>query len=200
MGFDPFSTTIDMNIIWAKLLGLPIELFNEVTIQRITERMGSFLFWDGGRLGQMDKRMERVPVDVNFGNGLLEELEIKWGQYSILISIDYWEIPFRCFLCHETRHLCRECGKRFSDGKDFESSSPVVAIGKMHDPVIPGLQPKISYKSPNTYLCPSSLLSVNDLELLAIRLGTGKGLDLSYLNVKVLTLPMRGISPEKNNL
>lgn len=105
VGFDPFTETSRRNLVWEKLPGLPLELWNEAIIRDIANHIGKIYFWDWGSFGQLHKRMAWVLVQMEFGRGLLADLEIRWGTSTINISIDYREIPFHCLICHETGRL-----------------------------------------------------------------------------------------------
>jgi len=43
-GFDPFAKTPCRHYIWAKLLGIPLELWNEEAIKEIANRISSYYY------------------------------------------------------------------------------------------------------------------------------------------------------------
>lgn len=88
-GFNPQLTSPWCKIVWAKLLGLPLELWNHSTIIDIANSIGIFYFWDEGCLVQMDKKIAWVLVEVDFGGELLSTLDLSWESYSLSLSIDY---------------------------------------------------------------------------------------------------------------
>ena len=107
-GFDPIWDISCQNLVWDKLLRLPLELWNEVAIRDIGNRIGTWGFF-----GQLDKRLAWVLVEMDFGRGILANLEVRWSTSSFNISIDYWGIPFHCVIFHEIRHLKNVCPQRF---------------------------------------------------------------------------------------
>jgi len=55
--------------------------------------------------------MAWVLLEVDFSEGLLEELELRRGTSAIRLNVDLWGVPF-CYLeCHETGHLISACPK-----------------------------------------------------------------------------------------
>lgn len=82
------------NIVWAKLLGLPLELWNRSTIIDTANSIGNFYFWDEGCIGQMDKKISCVLVEVDFGGGLLSNVELTWDSFSLSLCTDYWGISY----------------------------------------------------------------------------------------------------------
>ena len=50
--------------------------------------------------------------EVDIRDGLLEEIKLVSLDSSWDKKIDYWNVPFRYFLCHELNHVqvhCKQC-------------------------------------------------------------------------------------------
>lgn len=77
VGFDPFSKVPRRNLVWAKLPGLPLELWNIYAMTEIANRIWKFYYWEEGILSQFDKHMVLVLVEVEMGRGLNVELDIR---------------------------------------------------------------------------------------------------------------------------
>jgi hypothetical protein len=58
-------------------------------------------------------------VEMKFGDGLPEGIDIKIGCCSYRQGLDYVKIPFRCTICHLYGHLCRGCPKKNTPHEEF---------------------------------------------------------------------------------
>ena len=86
--FDPLER-LGRQYIWAKLQGLPLELWNEEVIKEITNKIGNYYYLDVASFKHLDKRMAWVLIEVELGRGLTTELEIHWSNFSFTLAIDY---------------------------------------------------------------------------------------------------------------
>ena len=73
-----------------------------------------------------DKQMARILVELDVSKVLLANIDIVCGDLIINQRLDYLHMPFRCNLCHDTRHLRRNCslllhGKSVSQGFNQDS-------------------------------------------------------------------------------
>jgi hypothetical protein len=50
-----------------------------------------------------------LQVEVDFREGLQDEIELVWQGFTWIQRIDYWKVPFRCYGCHEVGHLQAQC-------------------------------------------------------------------------------------------
>jgi hypothetical protein len=91
--------------LWVLLPGLPLQLWNTKALEAIGNTLGHFIKVDEEAIQSLDKRMEKVLVEVDIHAGLLETLEIEWRGHLLVQRLDYLGIPFRCSLCRRTRHL-----------------------------------------------------------------------------------------------
>lgn len=64
--------------------------------------------------GEKDKQITWILIENPYKGGYPDHLEIAWGSSNIHQRLDFWGIPFRCFGCHKTGHLIKNCSHRFS--------------------------------------------------------------------------------------
>ena len=70
---------------------------------------------------RLKQKMSRMLVGLDPNGGLLKELEIIWKGGSLIQSLDYWCISFKCTKCRETSHERYFCKKLpFGSQKDAE--------------------------------------------------------------------------------
>jgi hypothetical protein len=74
-------------------------------------------------------------VEMDVHGGLPELLEIDWRGRRIVQRLDYLKIPFRCSICHNTRHLRSTCMGR---GEDEVSEDTTLHrdLGDLEDEVV----------------------------------------------------------------
>jgi len=51
------------------------------------------------------RKVERILVNLNFIEGIGEEVDFRWGSYTHTQSLEYENVPFRCKICHQYGHL-----------------------------------------------------------------------------------------------
>ena len=55
------------------------------------------------------RKVARILVNLNVREGLGEEMDLTWGDYTYAQKLDYENIPFRCRRCHQYGHLIKNC-------------------------------------------------------------------------------------------
>jgi hypothetical protein len=65
--------------------------------------------------------LEKVLVEIDIHDGLLETLDIVWRGHTIRQYLDYLGIPFRCTICKRTGHLINVCTGRLDEELSEES-------------------------------------------------------------------------------
>lgn len=83
------------------LPGLHIFLWNEPFLRKVDESKGRVVAFGKGLLDSNDKRVEKVLLELDLHEGLLEDLEIEWNGHIFYKILDYLKFPFRCIVCHE---------------------------------------------------------------------------------------------------
>lgn len=59
-----------------------------MVVKEITNRIRRYYFCDGDNLRQLDKRLAWVIVELDLGGGMLEDLVVNWGNFSVKLIID----------------------------------------------------------------------------------------------------------------
>ena len=67
-----------------------------------------FSIWKEKCFG-VEKRVDRILMEIDMSKGLLENMGIDWWGHSFSQPMDYTRLPFRCNHCHSNGHLVKEC-------------------------------------------------------------------------------------------
>lgn len=109
--FHPTDNAPKSQMLWVKLMGLPMQFWSLAVLQTIGNSIGVCRYADPKCNGIFDKRDAWILVEVPFVGGLPTEVDLEWEGKTICQRLDYWNIPFRCHLCHEMEHLMRTCSR-----------------------------------------------------------------------------------------
>lgn len=109
LNFDPLKENQTLRHIWMLIPGLPIELWTEDVIKGIADSVGRFVRFDKQNLFGMDRRYAKVMVEIDLKGGLPTEVVIAWGARVWNQTLDFFMIPFRCFLCRKIGHVRASC-------------------------------------------------------------------------------------------
>jgi hypothetical protein len=55
------------------------------------------------------RKVSRILVNLNVREGLGEEMDLTWGDYTYAQKLDYENIPLRCQRCHQYGHMIKNC-------------------------------------------------------------------------------------------
>jgi hypothetical protein len=77
--------------------------------KRIKNCLGEFLEVDMSFKESGQMKVARILVCINVREGLVEEIELKWGPYAHTQNLDYEDVPFHCRQCHQYGHLVVDC-------------------------------------------------------------------------------------------
>ena len=103
--FDPLKEKIVKRHLWVLLPHLPFPLWNKNVLEGIANTIGRFVAVETDFLLVFDKRVAKVLVEMDVSSGLPADVEVLCGERLFIQKLDYLRVPFRCSLCHETRHL-----------------------------------------------------------------------------------------------
>ena len=109
LGFNPVLEAPRSKIIWMKLPGLPLEYWTVKALRAIGNSIGTTKYIDPAIIGSSDKKIAWILVEMDFSGGLPGDIDLIRGNRKHRQRIDYWGIPFRCLMCHRTRHLWEHC-------------------------------------------------------------------------------------------
>ncbi|XP_057817059.1 uncharacterized protein LOC131030331 [Cryptomeria japonica] len=95
-------------LVWIKLLGLPMEYWDEDVFARIANAFGELITIDPVTTSRRRLIYARICIGVGPETDMPEEIEIeklgKWKQ-----NIVYETIPFQCFHCKKVGHWAKKC-------------------------------------------------------------------------------------------
>jgi hypothetical protein len=109
LAFNPESEYFHFRHLWILLPGLPLQFWNKAALEAIGNSLGTFLSIDNSTLTASSRKIGKVLVEMDVHGGLPELLEIEWRGRRFSQRLDYLGIPFRCFRCHNTGHLKKNC-------------------------------------------------------------------------------------------
>lgn len=78
---DPSIGPLIVQHLWALLLGWPMELWNVRLPEAFGNQLGKLVLVDEKSLLFVDKKVERVLVEVYISKGLIPDIEIEWRKY-----------------------------------------------------------------------------------------------------------------------
>jgi len=93
--------------------GIPPFLWFDSVFRAIGNHLGRFLEVGMSFLQTRDKGITRIVVSLNPQEGLAEEINLKYKDFTYTHMLDYEHLPFRCHQCHKYGHLARECSSGF---------------------------------------------------------------------------------------
>lgn len=118
--------------------------------------MGLEPSWDT----KVDRRWAWLQIEVDLQNGLHDEIDLVWRNFTLTQQIDYWRIPFHCFGCHAVGHLQAQCSRTLANfspfskvwkrKKDLVSSISTLEVENINVECGSQKQPRLSCSSDNT--------------------------------------------------
>jgi hypothetical protein len=120
ISFNPTRKSQTSTKNWAILPNLPLVFWNETVLISIGNQIGKFLSCETGWAKKVERHWAQVQIEVDLKEGLMDEIELVWGEFKWVQKIDYWRVPFRCFGCHQVGHLQAECHKAPSHFSPFQ--------------------------------------------------------------------------------
>jgi hypothetical protein len=107
--FDASTECLDKILVWVRLPTLPFHLWSFEYFKKIGNFLGDFLDADMSFEVTKQRKVARILVNLNVREGLGEEMDLTWGDYTYSQKLDYENIPFRCRRCHQYGHLVKNC-------------------------------------------------------------------------------------------
>ena len=111
-GFKSLLDSPWSKIIWEKLPGIPLEYWTIKTLRAIGNSIGTTRFIDPSCIHTVDKWVAWIFIEIAFQGQMAGDIDLVWGQRRHQQRIDYWGVPFRCLICHQTGHIQRNCLRR----------------------------------------------------------------------------------------
>jgi hypothetical protein len=100
---------MDVALIWVRILGMPMEFWTKKIFSELGNFLGTFLDVDMSFLESGEMAVARILVSLDIQEGLIEELELIFGEKSLKHKLDYEGVPFRCRRCHQYGHIANQC-------------------------------------------------------------------------------------------
>ncbi|OMP00874.1 Endonuclease/exonuclease/phosphatase [Corchorus olitorius] len=103
--FDPKKATFSTTAVWARLPGLPIELFDATLLKRIGNQLGTLLRIDAHTVNNLRGWYARICIQVDLDRPLLSRVKIGQHKQKVL----YESISGLCFGCGCLGHKISNC-------------------------------------------------------------------------------------------
>ncbi|XP_059073337.1 uncharacterized protein LOC131874112 [Cryptomeria japonica] len=147
LGLDPLVELNHMALVWVRLLGLPLEFWDEQIFCWIRNSFGNYVTTDLVTLAKSRLVYACFCVNVAINKSLpnLVSLKSKWGKWSQ--TIFYENDTLFCQKCDKQGHTYTEC-------KTQESAEPKLKEKAIDEPISP---------SAPSSLAPLGLPSVNEI-------------------------------------
>jgi hypothetical protein len=94
--FDANREKLDKIPIWVRLPALPLQFWSLDYFKAIENFLGDFLEADLSYEEIKQRKIARILVNLNVREGLGEEIDLTWGNYTHTQILDYENVPFRC--------------------------------------------------------------------------------------------------------
>jgi hypothetical protein len=107
--FDASREKLDKIPVWVRLPALPLQFWSLDYFKAIGNFLGDFLEADLSFEETKQRKIARILVNLNVREGLGEEIDLSWGNYTHTQLLDYENVPFRCRRCHQYGHLVATC-------------------------------------------------------------------------------------------
>ena len=102
--FDPEKTEIEKVVVWVRLPGLSIRLYDEKFLTFVGNRIGRTLKVDATIVDQSRGKYARLCVEIELKKELLSEYSIKGKTYRI----EYESLHMICFFYGKYKHYINE--------------------------------------------------------------------------------------------
>jgi hypothetical protein len=132
LDFDPEEDIPSAVPVWVRLPNLPIHCWNWDSLKHIGDALGKFIDRENNK-DQYD--YARICVEVDLEVGLLEAIKINVGSWSHIQKLDYEQLSFKCWGCHEYGHFARYCPKKNEEDKGKEEGWKQVKRSKTNPKV-----------------------------------------------------------------
>ena len=106
--FDPNRELLGAGLIWARLPGLPLHLWNEQIFKDIGNLMGPYLDHDRSFIDSKKMAFARILVHLDTREVLEEAINIQCCNSTKAQLLDYEGVPFRCHRCHKVEHVFKD--------------------------------------------------------------------------------------------
>ena len=86
-----------------------MQYWTEEAFVKIGNALGTYLDHDRTYKETNKRIMARILVHLDTREGLLENMTLRWGNFSRMQILDYEGVPFRCNRCRQVGHLYMDC-------------------------------------------------------------------------------------------
>lgn len=107
--FDSKTEKVEMEPIWVRLPGFPMNLWNETRFAKIGNFLGEYFCVDFSYKETGLFTVAKIMVKIDLRLGLTTEITIQAKDGEFIQQLDYEGVPFRCHRCHVYGHLVDSC-------------------------------------------------------------------------------------------
>jgi len=99
---------------WIKIHKLPLECWTEAGLSRIASSIGKPIHVDNATAKRQRLDFARVCVEVEAGDELPDEVQIKVNGDSVVVTIEYQWLPSNCSKCRIFGHSTESCTSKLT--------------------------------------------------------------------------------------
>ena len=107
--FDSKTEKVAKELLWVRLPGFPMNLWNETRFAAIGNYLGEYVCSDRTFQASSFYTVAKILVKIDLKLGLSSEISIKTKDGDFSQVLDYEGVPFRCHRCHAYGHLVASC-------------------------------------------------------------------------------------------
>ena len=90
--FDTQREKVDEMPVWVRLPGLPPQFWVQLVFREIKNNLGHFLEANMSFVHSSDKGLAKILISLNLREGLAEEINLKYKDFSYTQMIDYEQL------------------------------------------------------------------------------------------------------------
>lgn len=90
---------------WDILPRIPLVFWSNPSLIEIGNNVENFKGMEPSWETKVDRRWAWAQVEINLRDGLVENIKLVCGEFSWSQKVDYWRLPFTCFVCHKVGHI-----------------------------------------------------------------------------------------------
>ena len=107
--FDSKTEKVAKELLWVRLPGFPMNLWNETRFAAIGNYLGEYVCSDRTFQASSFYTVAKILVKIDLKLGLSSEISVKTKDGDFSQVLDYEGVPFRCHRCHAYGHLVASC-------------------------------------------------------------------------------------------
>ncbi|KAH9782115.1 DUF4283 domain-containing protein [Citrus sinensis] len=131
--FDFTKTVLNQVIVWIRLPGLAVHLYNHKVLQKLGQMVGTVIKIDSNIASSARGRFTRLAVSVSLDKPLVSQFELD-GRIQ---KVEYEGLPVICFACGRYSHNSSNCKISAAERNSDNVAQPPAGVQSREDPTSP---------------------------------------------------------------